>query len=185
MSRDLAQPKPGGRRRIDRVLADGFADEPGELALDELRRRRREAEQEETDLSFTRRLLQGRLDILRAESVRRAGGDSGPLVERLADILADSVRRDRGLGRHLDTEPSRLNERRRVVEQVIADVGISDVSALDDAGLDAAVTRLSDLERSVSEQRARVQAVLDRLTAEVGRRYADGSADVAETLREG
>ncbi len=184
MSARAAQPVPGGRRRIDRVLADGYADALAELSMDELRSRRREAEQEETDLSFTRRMLQGRLDILRAERARRAGGDTGSLVDRLADILADSVRQDRGLGRHLDREPSRLDERRRSVEQVISDVGISDVSALDDSGLEAALERVGALERAVSEQRARVQAVVDRLTAEVGRRYAAGGVDIAEALRD-
>ena len=34
--------------------------------------RRRDAEQEETDLSYLRRLLQGRIDILRSEQARRA-----------------------------------------------------------------------------------------------------------------
>ena len=60
-------PHPQGRRRIDRVLADDFATDLSSLDLDEVRARRREAEQEKADLSYVRRMLQGRMDILRAE----------------------------------------------------------------------------------------------------------------------
>jgi hypothetical protein len=67
---------PGGQRHIDRVLDPGFTDGVDRLGLPELRARPEEAEAEEADVSYLRRLLQGRLDILRAEQVRRsAGGD--------------------------------------------------------------------------------------------------------------
>ncbi len=68
-----AGPMEGGRRRIDRVLAEGFVDGLAILSLDEVRGRRRDAEQEEADLSYLRRLLQGRLDLVRAEQAAAAG----------------------------------------------------------------------------------------------------------------
>ena len=40
-------PMPGGRRRIDRVLADDFLTAIGDIPLAEVRERRHEAEQEE------------------------------------------------------------------------------------------------------------------------------------------
>jgi hypothetical protein len=83
---------PGGQRRIDRVLDPGFTDGVDQLDLPELRARREEAEAEEADVSYLRRLLQGRLDILRAELVRRsAGGDQdvGGLLAGLPAILTD------------------------------------------------------------------------------------------------
>jgi len=49
----------GGRRRIDRVLAPGYLDGIESLDLEEVRIRRAEADQEEVDLSYARRLLQG------------------------------------------------------------------------------------------------------------------------------
>ena len=67
------QPQDGGRRPIDRVLAPGYPDDLSELSPEELRDRRHEAEQEEVDLSYARRLLQGRLDLLRSEQDRRRG----------------------------------------------------------------------------------------------------------------
>lgn len=43
------------------------------LGLDQLRALRRETLEQEADLSYLRRLLQGRMDILRAELDRRPG----------------------------------------------------------------------------------------------------------------
>jgi hypothetical protein len=177
------EPYPNGRRRIDKVLAEGFADDLGGLELDDLRGRRREAEQEEADLSYVRRMLQGRMDILRAELARRAGGGD-KIVEHLAGVLADSSRSDHGLGRFLRVEPSRVDEHRRLVEQIIADVGVSDVEGRSDDDLRAALGRLEDFEHGISEDRRAVQAVMDKLTAEVAARYKSGSATVDDLLAE-
>lgn len=174
-------PHPQGRRRIDRVLADDFATDLSGLDLDEVRARRREAEQEEADLSYVRRMLQGRMDILRAELARRsAGGDK--IVEHLSQVLADSARSDHGLGRFLRVEPSRVDEHRRLVEQVIADVGVSDVEHRSDEELREALGRLEGFERGISEDRRRVQQVMDTLTTEVAARYKSGAASVDDLL---
>lgn len=176
-------PTNGGRRRIDKVLAPDFAADPGSLDIAELRARRREAEQEEADLSYIRRMLQGRMDILRAELSRRNGGGE-PIVESLSRVLADATRSDHGLGRYLRVEPSRVDEHRRTVEQVIADIGISDVGQQSDEELQAALARLEEFEQGVSEDRRKVQQVMDRLTTEVAERYKSGVASVDDLLAE-
>jgi hypothetical protein len=176
-------PFPNGRRRIDRVLAEDFASDLSALDLDEVRSRRRDAEQEEADLSYVRRMLQGRMDILRAELARRAGGGD-KIVEHLSQILSDAARSDHGLGRFLRVEPSRVDEHRRLVEQVIADVGVSDVEQHSDDELRAALGRLEGFERGISEDRHRVQEVMDALTTEVAERYKSGSASVDDLLAE-
>ena len=174
---------PGGRRRIDRVLAPGFVDEVQALDLEELRVRRADADQEEVDLSFARRLLQGRLDILRAEQASRRG--DGPvshqprsdveIVAALSRILADERRQTRGLGRHVSSStPSRIGEHRREAERAVADVGGSDLAALDDVQLAEAIANLADIEARVSRSRRQVQGVVDLLTEELARRYAAG-----------
>jgi hypothetical protein len=175
--------QPHGRRRIDRVLADDFATDLSRLDLDEVRTRRRDAEQEEADLSYVRRMLQGRMDILRAELARRAGGGD-KIVEHLSQVLADAGRSDHGLGRFLRVEPSRVDEHRRLVEQVIADVGVSDVEQRSDEELRAALGRLEGFERGISEDRQRVQHVMDALTTEIAERYKSGSATVDDLLAE-
>ena len=183
MSETPATPYPNGRRRIDRVLGEGFASGLADLDIDELRSRRREAEQEEADLSYVRRMLQGRMDILRAELARRSGGGE-EIVDHLAQVLGDSARSDHGLGRFLRVEPSRVDEHRRLVEQVIADVGVSDVQGRSDDELRDAVERLEGFEHAVSEDRRRVQHVMDALTTEVADRYKSGAASVDDLLAE-
>lgn len=176
---------PGGRRLIDRVLADEFVADLESADLDDIRQRRRDAEQEEADLSYVRRMLQGRMDILRAELSRRSGGGDERIVDRLAGILSDPSRADHGLGRFLSVEPSRVDEHRRSVEQLIADVGVSDVEGRDEADLRAALDRVEEYERGVSADRQRVQKVMDLLTAEVTKRYRSGAANVDDLLAEG
>jgi hypothetical protein len=171
-----------GNRRIDRVLSDEFVSGLDQLSLDELRERRRDAEQEETDLSYLRRLLQGRLDILRAELARRDGQETD-LVQALPRILADEANDGpRGLGRHIAAEPSRADMHRRHVEALVADVDLSNPSAHDDAQLRHVLAQLEAEERTVSESRRAVQKAMDALTAEVTRRYREGDADPSDLL---
>lgn len=178
-----ATPSPSGRRRVDRVLAEDFATDLPSLDMDELRARRREAEQEEADLSYVRRMLQGRMDILRAELARRAGGGE-EIIATLSQVLGESSRSDHGLGRFLRVEPSRVDEHRRMVEQIIADVGVSDVAHQTDDELRASLRRLEEFEHGVSEERHAVQKVMDAFTTEVARRYQSGAATVDDLLSE-
>ena len=172
----------GGNRRIDRVLAEDYLKDLPVLPLGEVRVLRGEAEQEETDLSYLRRLMQGRMDIIRAEQARRAG-NGGSLVDELPRILADEVRSpSRGLGRHTAYEPSRVDSHRRHLEALVADVGLSDVGAVDDADLASLLDTLEGEEATVSRERRAVQAVADACSAEITRRYRDGEADVATLL---
>ena len=185
------QPQDGGRRPIDRVLSPGYADDLAASSAEELHERRHEAEQEEVDLSYARRLLQGRLDLLRAEQVQppRApgGARARPASARDEEIVRDLVaamtgdespRRDHGLGRHLDVEPSRVGEHRRAAELAVADPRVSDTENLSDEELADAIERISGLEQQVSLNRQRVQQVSDALTEEVSRRFRDGELTV-------
>jgi hypothetical protein len=181
----MTQPMANGRRRIDRVLADDYLDGLADRSLDEVRALRNDAEQEEADLSYVRRLLQGRMDLVRAEQARRAASGGAPLIDLLAEVLADGPRSDRGSGRFLTVEPSRVDDHRRQVEQIVSDVGISDVAARSDGELQTSLEALSKHEQTVSDLRRRVQTVMDRLTAEIGRRYRDGEADVSALLSPG
>ncbi|WP_432546927.1 RsiG family protein [Kineococcus sp. SYSU DK004] len=183
----------GGRRALDRVLAPEFLEGLGELPLDELRARRDLAEQEEADLSYARRLLQGRLDLLRAEGERRQGVDGAvdvpaarsdaELVAALTDVLADPRRTHHGMGRFTSVEPSRVGEHRRRAELAVADPHLSDLTAMDDEQLAGARERLLALEHELSGDRHRVQEVMDACTEEVTRRYREGLVSVEDALR--
>lgn len=183
------QPQQTGRRSIDRILAPGFIDDVADLDLDELRERRHLAEQEEVDLSYARRMLQGRADLLRASQRRSVNGEpagsrsDADLARDLAAALADNgPRTDHGLGRHLAVDPTRVGEHRRAVEQAVADLGASDPSSLDADGLARVIDQLSELEHGVSDNRRKVQHVMDTLSAEMARRYRSGDAHVEDVL---
>ncbi len=179
----MTDPMPGGHRRIDRVLSEHYLAGLSSLPLAEVRQLRDEAEQEETDLSYVRRLLHGRIDIVKAEQARRSG-DSGDLVTQLPKILAEERGAARGLGRHSTVEPSRVDAHRRHVEALVADVDLSDVTARTDEELARALEAFQNEERNVSEKRRAVQQVMDACAAEITRRYRDGEADVSALLDE-
>lgn len=172
--------REGGRRRIDRVLAGDFVCALDRLPLADLRHRRDEAAQEETDLSYLRRMLHGRIDIVRAEQERRTTGEVLSVVDKLAVILADESVGARGRLERL--EPSRAGARRRRIEALISDADLSDVESLSDEALSETLTTYSDQEASVSRRRREVQAVVDTINAEIAGRYAQGTASVDELL---
>jgi hypothetical protein len=174
--------QPGGQRRIDRVLGPDFAAGLAGLTMPDLRARRHDAEQEEVDLSYLRRLLQGRIDILRAEQAQRQD-DGGTVIEKLTDILSEGrPGAPAGMGRYSSVEPSRAGEHRRRVEALVGDVDLSDVTRLADDDLERALEAFAAEERAVSALRSRVQQVMDTLGAEVARRYRDGEAVVQDLL---
>ena len=176
-------PRPGGNRRIDRVLAADFMDDLRGLTLAEVRARRHEAEQEEVDLSYLRRLLQGRADLIRDELAHRSDPtDDRPLQVCVTEALGEGERRSHGLGRHIVVEPSRVAQHRRAGEALVADSSVSNIAAHSEAELRADMERIAAMEREVSANRHLVQVVMDTLTAEVGRRYADGEVDLSEVL---
>lgn len=174
--------RPGGRRRIDRVLDPAYTHGIAGRPLAEVRELRDEAAQEETDLSYLRRLLHGRIDIVRAEQERRSTGGAA-VVERLAAILsANALGPATGSGRHTTLEPSRAEAHRRHVEALVSDVDLSDVGSLTDELLDHALRTYLAEEASVSARRREVQRVMDRLNEEIAARYRQGKASVDELL---
>jgi hypothetical protein len=173
----------GGHRRIDRLLQPGVLTDLTQLGNVELLILRDEALAEETEQSYVRKLVQGRLDLLRRERDRRAGRvddaldpgfvhDDRLLVRSLAQVLAHAVAHDHPAG---VSEPSvEVREWRRAPERAATDVRVSDFSHLDDDTLDSIVTRLSGFEREISESRHHVQFALDAITAEVTSRVEAG-----------
>jgi hypothetical protein len=102
----------------------------------------------------------------------------------LPQILADegAPPAPRGLGRHVAVEPSRADAHRRHVEQLIADVDLSNPAAHDDESLQRVLQTLEREEQDVSDKRREVQRVMDACTQEITRRYREGEADVNELL---
>jgi hypothetical protein len=176
-------------------LTEPPAPDLGGMDLAALRALRRDAQREEADLSYLRRMLHGRIDILRAELARRGGaeeppspdgvaGADAPVVDRLSEILADGPSRVRSSARHVTlgtplTEPVRL-----LAEEMLSEVELSDLDARTDPELHAAMGRLARHEQQVSRRRHALQRTVDGCSAEITRRYRSGEAHVEDLLTE-
>jgi hypothetical protein len=165
----------GDHRRIDRIRRPEFVHGLPDLSLDELRRRRDDCFAEREYLSFLRRLVQGRAEILRAEiECRGEGGETSGLVDRLAAILsADAQGPSRGEAVRVGIPDEEMLSARRRVERLVADAGLSDPGALDDDRLAEAVEILASEERELSQTRRTVLKVMDVLQEELRRRYRE------------
>jgi hypothetical protein len=177
------KPSPAGGAAVDALLDPSFLEGVERRSMAEVRRMRRQAEQEEVNLSYTRRLLQGRLDIVRRELQRRAEHDGRSLLDLLPEILSEKGRGPaHGLGRHQTVQPSAPEAIESWVNGITPDVDLSALPDLADPDLEKAARALGEAERGLSERRRGVQGVMDSLAGELGRRYRDGEADVAALL---
>jgi hypothetical protein len=167
------------RRRIDIITDPVFVADLGELELDTLRERRELADAVETELSFYRRLLHGRMDLLAFELRRRSGEETRSLMEALPEILAAG---ETGGGKPTGRLPSALapdlpEDRRRGIDRVLADDFLARLPETNDEELAEVQASLAETEREVSVTRKSAQQVFDTIQAEILRRYEDGSAN--------
>ncbi len=183
--------RPPTQRTDSPVLPeDGPASDLTVLSLPELRAVRRDAQRDEADLSYVRRLLQGRIDILRAELARRVpsatpsavAAQDASVVQRLPEILRDGPARHRSSARHVTLGTPRSEEYRRLAAEMLGEGELSDLAARTDGELNTAMGRLVRYEQQVSRRRQRLQRTADECSAEIARRYRDGEAQVDDLL---
>lgn len=172
------------RRRDDRIFDTSYVEGLESVPIDELRRRKAESEGLEAEYSYARRLLQGKLDILRHDLERRAaGGDSGirEMIGSLPAILAEGTTPTLGRLPRVLT-PRNAENRRREVERLASESTLARIDECSTEDLTAMVGRLAEAEREASHNRRRVQEVVDRITEELVRRYREGQEDPTELL---
>jgi len=175
--------------RLVRVLADDYTTGLDALSLDEVRSRRGECQEIELGLSYARRLVQGRLDIIHAELEQRGAGegrsDASDIVDRLKDgeMLGDQSRPS-GFGR-LPTlmAPDEASDEFSVEIDEVADAdSLANLPELSDEVVRKLADQLTSLERSLSDRRRSVFDRIDAFQAEIVNRYKTGSADPGELL---
>ncbi len=173
------------RRRIDQVMDPSFTEALDTLSLEELRHRRAILDDLDTELSYYRRILHGRLDLLDFELRRRAGTETRSLIEALPEILTDSpsgkTSNPLDLERPLEL-PELAGEGRRAVDAALADDFLAHLPSLADDDLAEIRESLSSTEAEVSRQRRAVYDAYDLITAELTKRYRDGTASPDELL---
>jgi len=155
-------------------------DEPDDLSscsMPELRAVRDAYQQVENGLSYARRMIQGRLDIVSIELERRSGATGGDLVGQLSSALANNTRGP-GMPRPpQDLEPPAWAN--SIVEELDTVVGPADLARLDsmdEASLASVAERIGALEQRVSGARRDVHGRIDRIQDELISRYRDGAS---------
>ncbi|GAC1368831.1 MAG: hypothetical protein NVSMB32_13860 [Actinomycetota bacterium] len=172
------------RRADDRIVDPTYLENLQTMPIAELRRKKGECEALEVAVSYARRLIQGKLDILRYGAERLAGGDTvgvADVVGDLPEILsegagASSPRMSRMLS------PAHADVQRREVERVASTADLSRLEELSAQELDALVLRLAAAEKETSQRRRVVQNVMDQLSGELVRRYREGQEDPTALL---
>ncbi|MFF3454345.1 hypothetical protein ACFYXH_08425 [Streptomyces sp. NPDC002730] len=175
------------QQRSGDVLPEPPQHDLAALRLPELRNLRRDSHRDEADLSYVRRLLQGRIDILRAELARRTAPQAPvvpetTVVDRLSKILADAPSRHRSSARHVTLSTPHSEEYRQLASDMLSEVELSDLDARTDEELHAAMGRLIRYEQQVSRSRQLLQRTADDCSAEIARRYREGEAQVDDLL---
>lgn len=174
------------RRRIDRVTSQDYLEGLDAVDLPGIRSMRNDCQEEETRLSFARRVLHGQLDIVRAEQQRRSGaGDQAGegLVSTLSEILADEPAPRSREARSVPVfEPGDTGYGQRSHDTLVDDSALGRVPDLSDEELAALLARLQEKEEHISGLRRTVMHHLDALQEELIARYRDGSVDVDEVV---
>jgi hypothetical protein len=171
-----------------RILAPAYLADLPSRSTDEIRSMRAECQEIETGLSYLRRVVQGRLDIIDAELARRRDGgdpeDLSALIEALPSILADHLRAP-GNGRLPSSMgPGRVDpELESRLAEVVAGAELDTITQAADDRLAAARSELADFEVEVSTRRRELFDRIDALQAELTRRYRTGEASVESLLR--
>ncbi len=172
---------------LDQILADDFLGDLESLDIVDVRARRARCQDVETGLSYLRRMVQGRLDVVTAERERRAeGGDADDLealIARLPALLAGSTRSP-GTGRlpqsfGTGAVEAELSDE---LDDIITTGHLDDPSEITDEVLTEAEAQLAAFEHKVSGLRRSLFDRIDALEAELTRRYRTGEATVDSLL---
>ncbi len=196
---------------LQRLMNEDLVTDLPKTDLTHLRAIRTDMTAAEGDVSFVRRVAQGRLDIVGHETARRAAGaDSGVLPDSellydIPDILAEVTGRperrapiegvDNGGGD--DAEQGADVPRRKVQVGEPGPIAVSLLQELDEAGTSSdfgdlgslgeadiadMMERLELFERNLSEVRRALHDRIDTIQNEIGRRYRVGEVSVDSVL---
>lgn len=174
--------------QLDRILDDGYLGDLTGRPLPEIRSMRTECQEVETGLSYLRRLVQGRLDIVGVERQRRrdgaAPGELASLISQLPEILADRTRGP-GVGRLPQLlAPGEIDaDLQRRFDEIVAGHDVDSLPSLSDEAVEQLQKALEAFEHEVSGFRRQLFDRIDALQAELTRRYRTGEASVESLLQ--
>jgi len=176
---------------VDRVLERDYLGELSSRPIEDIRAMRAECRAVEDKVSYLRRMVQGRLDIVAADLRRRSDGgaavDLPDLVDQLPGILGNESR-GTGPGRLpsglVSVDDDDDDELTADLDRVAGPGVLDRLPALSDGDVADLAQRIGDLERDVSDRRNSLFSRIDALQAELARRYRTGEANVGTVLSE-
>ena len=173
------------------LLDAGCDDDLGKHTLKALRERRKRLEEAEAAISFTRRLLHGRIDIVESELQRRRSGQSGrdlaELVHDLPKILAgtpgsaSNTNATARAGRLVEVVPAACvqQELMDLADGIVSPLAMTTLDCQPVATAERIVEELRSLEQELSSLRREAHERIAQVQTEVALRYAvSGSSDV-------
>jgi len=174
------------RDEVDRVQRDDYLGDLPARPIEDIRAMRDECRDVEDTVSYLRRMIQGRLDIVAADLRRRAEGgspgDLGSLVDQLPGILSDKVQGG-GTGRlPSGLIPPADDDLTAELDRVVGPDVLGSLPDLSDEAVAAIARNIGELERQVSDARRGLFSRIDALNGELARRYGTGEADVSALL---
>jgi hypothetical protein len=174
------------RHAYDRIAADDYLSGLGDQPMGELRVMRGHCQELELTVSYLRRVVQGRLDIVRHEYDHRKAGlgnsDLSEIIKALPETLSLGSPGPSGLT-HMSVSLDSLPTPSAEVNHLLDSSGADRIPELNDEQLDGVLEDLQALEIEVSGMRKVLFDRLDQLSEEITRRYRSGEATVDELLR--
>jgi hypothetical protein len=168
---------------LERMLSSDYLDGMKEKSLTEIRAMRTECQEAEQLLSYLRKLIQGRLDIVHTY-LEHPGSDAlrdlGALVNDLPGILSSGSRRPPGSA-HLPQLLSPDTEEGELTAELDGILGADEIATLADLEVDqlnSIAGQLEVIERRVSAERRALHERIDALQADLVDRHKTGRASV-------
>jgi hypothetical protein len=173
---------------LQELLAHDLLPDVTAVPLDDLRELRSRCSVVEGDVSFVRRVAQGRLDIVGHEIRCRAGAvDAQPelsgLLFDLPDILAESSAGGTA-GRQVAIQAPGVVAQSLVVrlDTIASPSELASLGEHDGDKLSALMDTLREFEVELSTTRRRLHERIDSIQNEIARRYRDGEASIDSLL---
>lgn len=171
---------------MQRLLSPDYLEGIHEFSLEKVREMRAECQEAETAVSYLRRIVQGRLDIVHAYLDREGdeaitGLDS--LVEKLPEIISSGPKRPPGYGRlPSKMSPDLEGDFAAEVDGILGADRIAELETMSRDELLGIAKRLTEIESRSSNERRALHERIDKLQAEIVSRYKTGEASVEGLL---
>jgi hypothetical protein len=175
---------PSLDKELDRLFAPDYLDDMNGRSLDEVRAMRAECQDVEEVVSYLRRVVQGRLDVVHSfldhHETGQSVGDLDSVVEDLSAIIGSGPARPPGYGRlpsQMSPDMERVDLTQEIDEVLDAD-GIGKLPTMSEGELRGLAERLTVIEQRISDQRKMLHERIDALQAQIVSRYKTGEATV-------